>query len=570
MAVDQGQLDRRVVALDHPYQAEHFHRRLGDGVQLGGQALGVDDHQVGAVADADIAGVHADEVGQLAAAAAHRLAQLHEGRTGQLRITHVLEEAQREVVLGDGAQVRAGVGEAGVGPGAGQQLAHDRLALVAVAGGPLQRLAVLAGQLEVGVHRVQATGLAQLLEVLADQGRVRALGHPAVGEVAVPQALGEDGLDLLLEQGAELRLQHLGVELVRVLDVAQDLAGAELLEGVHVEPFQAQGEGRRQGLPAEVAAQHLVRQPAGEAGEAVQQRLRLEVQRGEHGALERLSEPAVGLPEEGEHVDLGHRVRRALQHRATAAENGEQARELLPAGEGRGQRAGPGAVAVHLVQARGHHRQADAAGVQRLFQQLFHALQLGFARRDLLGGTLQAHHRHAQLGVAEEGIDVRPQRQLLVEGAVAGGVAPALLLLEDRQHVLARHRLDAGEQVRAVLRLGQHHADRAGADGHAGHAVAHRLLQRRRGDHLGVVVRVDFQKARGHPLAGGVDHLRTAALIQRAEAEHVDAAVADADMADRAGGAAAVEVQAVLDDDVVAHASLQGASSRVPVSSSRQ
>ena len=66
MAVDQGQLDRRVVALDHPHQAEHFHRRLGDGVQLGGQALGVDDHQVGAVADADIAGVHADEVGQLA------------------------------------------------------------------------------------------------------------------------------------------------------------------------------------------------------------------------------------------------------------------------------------------------------------------------------------------------------------------------------------------------------------------------------------------------------------------------------------------------------------------------
>ncbi|MNR45496.1 hypothetical protein D3C85_1643490 [compost metagenome] len=89
----------------------------------------------------------------------------------------------------------------------------------------------------------------------------------------MPQALGEDGLDLLLEQGAELRLQDLGVQLVRVLDVAQDLAGAELLEGVHVEPFQAQGEGCRQGLPAEVAEQHLVRQPAGEAGEAVQQRL---------------------------------------------------------------------------------------------------------------------------------------------------------------------------------------------------------------------------------------------------------------------------------------------------------
>ena len=69
----------------------------------------------------------------------------------------------------------------------------------------------------------------------------------------MPQALGQYGLDLLFEQRAELRLQHLGVQLVRVFDIAQDFAGTELLEGVHIEPFQAQGEGRRQGLPAEVA-----------------------------------------------------------------------------------------------------------------------------------------------------------------------------------------------------------------------------------------------------------------------------------------------------------------------------
>ena len=385
----------------------------------------------------------------------------------------------------------------------------------------------------------------------------------------MPQALGQHGLYLLLEQGAERWLLDLGVELIRVLDVAQDLAGTEFLEGIHVESFQAQGEGRWQGLPAEVAAQHPVRQPAGKAGEAMQQWLRLEIQRRQHGAFQRLPEPAVGLPEEGEYVDLGHRVRRALQHGAAPPQYGEQAGELLPTGEGRRQRAGPGAVAVHLVQSGGHHRQANTPGVQRLFEQLFHARQFGFAGLHPTGGALQAHHRHAQLRMAEEGIDVRAQRQLVVEGAIAGGVAPGFLFLEDRQHVLARHRFDAGEQVGAVFGVGQHHADGTGADGHAGDTMAYRLLQCGRGDHLGIVVRVDLEEAGGEPLAFGVDHLGATGPLQWAEAEHLDLAVTDADMADCPRRAGAVEVQAVVDDDVVAHGSLQGASSRMPVTNSR-
>ena len=193
----------------------------------------------------------------------------------------------------------------------------------------------------------------------------------------------------------------------------------------------------------------------------MQQRLRFQIQRGKHRALQRLSKPAMGLIQESEHVDLGHCIRRTLQHRATPAQHRKQAGEFRPAGEGRGQRAGPGAVAVHLVQPRGHHRQADTAGVQRLFQQLFHACQFSVGRFDRAGGALQSHHSHAQFGVAEEGADIWPQRLLVVEGAVAGGVAPGLLLLQDRQHVFTRHRLDAGEQVRAVFCIGQHHADRA-------------------------------------------------------------------------------------------------------------
>lgn len=78
------------------------------------------------------------------------------------------------------------------------------------------RIAVLAGQFEVGVYCIQAARLAQLLEVITDQAGGQAFGHPAIGEVAVPQALGQHGLCLLLEQSAKFRLLDLGIGLVRL------------------------------------------------------------------------------------------------------------------------------------------------------------------------------------------------------------------------------------------------------------------------------------------------------------------------------------------------------------------
>ena len=466
--------------------------------------------------------------------------------------------------------MRAGVGEARLGPRAGQQLAHDLGAVVAVAGGPFEFVAVLAGQLEEGIHRVQTALAADVLEIAPDHRGVRALAHPAVGEIAVPQAEAEGGLDVLLEALAEGRVLDARVELLRVLDVAQHFAGAELLEAVHVQPLDAHHEGRWQGLPAIAAAQQAVGDPAGGTGDTVHEGLGLEVQRGEHRALQRPAEPAVGLVEEGEHVDLGDRVGRALHQRVAPAQHGEQAGEFLPAGESGGQRAGPGAVAVHLVQARGHHRQAETAGIQSLLQQLFHALQLGFGGLGAADGALKPHDCHAQLGVAEEGAEVRSQWLLVVEGAIALGVLPGALVTQDRQHLLARHGLDAGEQVGTVLGLAQHHADGAGTNGDGGHTVAYRLLQRRGGDGFGVVVRVDFQEAWGDPAAAGVDDLWAAAFVERADAQGVDAPILDADVAQAAGGVAAVEVEAVLDDDVVAHRRLQGDSSRMPLTSSRQ
>ena len=100
--------------------------------------------------------------------------------------------------------------------------------------------------------------------------------------------------------------------------------------------------------------------------------------------------------------------------------------------------------------------------------------------------------------------------------------------------------------------------------------MAHRLLQRGCGDDFGIVVRVDFQKAWRDPLASGIQHLGAATFIQRAEAQHIDASVLDADMPQLPWLVAAVKVKAVSNDHVVVHNRLQGASSRPPVTSSNR
>ena len=60
-------------------------------------------------------------------------------------VAHVFQKTQREVVLRDGAQMRARVGKARMRPRAGDQLLDNLGTVIAVVGLPLQRVAVLLG-----------------------------------------------------------------------------------------------------------------------------------------------------------------------------------------------------------------------------------------------------------------------------------------------------------------------------------------------------------------------------------------------------------------------------------------
>ena len=83
----------------------------------------------------------------------------------------------------------------------------------------------------------------------------------------------------------------------------------------------------------------------------------------------------------------------------------------------------------------------------------------------------------------------------------SSAVRPGLVLVDRADDVLARDRLDPAEQVAGVDAADVHGRERAGAEQQRGHAVPHRLRQARAVEHLDVVVRVDVDEARDHPLA---------------------------------------------------------------------
>src|SRR5262249_27358300 len=85
------------------------------------------------------------------------------------------------------------------------------------------------------------------------------------------------------------------------------------------------------------------------------------------------------------------------------------------------------------------------------------------------------------------------------------------------------------------------------------HAVANRFAQPRIEQHLGIVVRVDVEKAGHEPLARPVDHVTASPLVERSDRDHRDGAVADADVANLRRATGPVEPPSIADDDVEAH-----------------
>ena len=96
----------------------------------------------------------------------------------------------------------------------------------------------------------------------------------------------------------------------------------------------------------------------------------------------------------------------------------------------------------------------------------------------------------------------------------SSAVCQVLVLVDGADDVLAGDRLDPAEQVAGVDAADVHGRERAGPEQQRGDAVPHRLGQARAVEHLDVVVRVDVDQAREHPLAGGVDDLRAAGLVE--------------------------------------------------------
>ena len=95
---------------------------------------------------------------------------------------------------------------------------------------------------------------------------------------------------------------------------------------------------------------------------------------------------------------------------------------------------------------------------------------------------------------------------------------------------------------------------RAVAEQNGRHAVPHRLAQARIEKDLGVVVRVHIDEARDDPLAGRIDDVGAAGLVERFGGHRDHDAVANAQRAALWAGAGSVEPQAVANDHVVGHA----------------
>jgi len=124
------------------------------------------------------------------------------------------------------------------------------------------------------------------------------------------------------------------------------------------------------------------------------------------------------------------------------------------------------------------------------------------------------------------------------------------LCLTTRMDRLPRQRLDAGEHVRAVVGIGEHRRQRAVTHQNRRDAVAHRLRESWSSEHLDVVVRVDVNQARHHPLALGIHDLR-AVRGQRLRTDRRNLPGADAEIPDRRRSSQPVEIPPAANHHVV-------------------
>ncbi|SKV42699.1 Uncharacterised protein [Mycobacteroides abscessus subsp. abscessus] len=120
-------------------------------------------------------------------------------------------------------------------------------------------------------------------------------------------------------------------------------------------------------------------------------------------------------------------------------------------------------------------------------------MRLFGGRRALIlsGRAIQPHRSGAYIRMPKEGSNIRPQRQRFQRCDVLTGIRPGLVPVDDLNHVVTRYRLHPAEDVPGIDAVDVYDRQGARTKQDRGHAMTHRLRQRRCGQHFDVVVSVD-------------------------------------------------------------------------------
>ena len=280
-----------------------------DGV---GEARGIEDADVRAVANAEPARVETEPLGELAGESVHRLLGRREGPAGLVGLMDDLQDANGEVVEGHVSEVGPGIGEAELQVRISDHLLDGGLAVVGDGRPPAHPCAVLHDEVEEEIGGVQVALGGDVAEGSSDEGGLRACCDLGIMEVAMPHPCAPALVAVLAEASPVLRiLQKLGA-LQDVGDVEGGLACTELLEDDEVHAVRVDLEGRGYALEAGVGTEPPVR----EAQESVQQAEEPWVGLGvgccDQRCLERRTEAPEALPHVEEEVVLRRQVGGAL------------------------------------------------------------------------------------------------------------------------------------------------------------------------------------------------------------------------------------------------------------------
>ena len=144
-------------------------------------------------------------------------------------------------------------------------------------------------------------------------------------------------------------------------------------------------------------------------------------------------------------------VRPGLQYLVAPPQNRVQAAQFACRGVRRWQRARSADLAVELVEKQSLRRHPEEPFVERVVQHRFHSGEFRRGRPDILARRpVEAHRRGAQIGVTDEGREVRAQVAAFELRHVFAGIGPRSRRIEVLDDIAPGDRFDAAEDVTGV------------------------------------------------------------------------------------------------------------------------